>query len=151
MRTGARWLLILAAVGLQNLLYFSLHYTQGWMIPWDFIGPYYALPQYWIEAAHAGVSSSWIPFQGMGYPIHLNVQSGFHYLPLQWFAWMDWPYTLTSAVVLQGLHVAFGHAHGVAAIGAAADVAADLLDAQPAQLLLVHGVSSRFRPFPAAR
>lgn len=108
MRTGARWLLILAAVGLQNLLYFSLHYTQGWMVPWDFIGPYYALPQYWIEAAHAGVSSSWIPFQGMGYPIHLNVQSGFHYLPLQWFAWVDWPYTLTSAVVLQGLHVAFG-------------------------------------------
>jgi hypothetical protein len=108
MRTGARWLLILAAVGLQNLLYFSLHYTQGWMIPWDFIGPYYALPQYWIEAAHAGVSSNWIPFQGMGYPIHLNVQSGFHYLPLQWFAWVGWPYTLTSAVVLQGLHVAFG-------------------------------------------
>ena len=65
----------------QNLLYFRLHYFAGYSIPWDFLGPYHAVPHYWIEAARLGVPVSWIPFQALGYPIYLNLQSGLFYPP----------------------------------------------------------------------
>lgn len=106
-----RWLgLVLGAAVLaaQNLLFFSHHYFLGWAVPWDFGATYHAVPHYWIEAARHGVSMAWVPFQGMGYPLYINLQSGLYYPPFWVFVLADRPYTLEAAVVMQGLHVLFG-------------------------------------------
>lgn len=97
-----------ALLGAQNLLYFSRHYFFGWSVPWDFLGTYHAMPQFWIEAARLHIDSAWIPFQGMGYPRYMNLQSGFYYPPFWLFVAADRPYTAEAAIVMQGLHVLFG-------------------------------------------
>jgi len=97
---------------IQNLLIFRNHYFQGFAFPWDFLGPYHAVPYYWIEAVKAGVGVDWIPFQGMGYPIFMNLQTSLFYPPLWLLAVFNQEYTLTLAVILQCLHVL------LAAIGA---------------------------------
>jgi len=109
--TGRPWLGLaagLALLTLQNLLYFWRHYFAGWSIPWDFLASYHAAPQFWIEAARLGVPAGWVPFQGMGYPLYMNLQSGLHYPPFWLFVAADQPYTVEAAVVMQGLHVLFG-------------------------------------------
>jgi|GEM_PF-688989 len=45
---------------IQNLLIFRNHYFQGFAFPWDFLGPYHAVPYYWIEAVKAGVGVDWM-------------------------------------------------------------------------------------------
>ena len=101
-------LAFLAALTTQNLLYFSRHYFQGWTVPWDFLATYHAVPQFWIEAARLHIDSAWIPFQGMGYPRYMNLQSGFYYPPFWLFVAADRPYTAEAAIVMQGMHVLFG-------------------------------------------
>ena len=95
-------------LGAQNLAYFSRHYFLGWTVPWDFLATYHAMPQFWIEAARLHIDSAWIPFQGMGYPRYMNLQSGFYYPPFWLFVAADRPYTAEAAIVMQGLHVLFG-------------------------------------------
>ncbi len=101
-------LALLAALAAQNLVYFSRHYFLDWMVPWDFLATYHAAPQFWIEAARLHIDSAWVPFQGMGYPLYMNLQSGFYYPPFWLFVVADRPYTAEAAVVMQGLHVLFG-------------------------------------------
>jgi hypothetical protein len=98
-------IVILAA---QNILIFYNHYFNGYAFPWDFLGSYHALPYYWIEALKQGVDIAWIPFQGMGYPLFLNLQSGVFYPPFWLFVLFGKIYTVEAAVLMQGLHVLFG-------------------------------------------
>jgi hypothetical protein len=50
----------------------------------------------------------WMPFQSMGYPFLLNLQTGLFYPPMWAFPLLKIPYTLHAAVVFQGLHVLAG-------------------------------------------
>lgn len=98
-------LLILA---IQNLLVFSGHYFNHYLFPWDFGQAYYAFVAFWTSAVDQGIFPQWVPFQAMGYPLALNLQSGIYYPPLWLFPALGLPYTLTAAVILQCLHVLFG-------------------------------------------
>lgn len=106
----ALWLVLafVMALAAQNALYFSRHYFLGWSVPWDFLGTYHAVPQFWIEAARLKIDSAWVPFQAMGYPLYMNLQSGLYYPPFWLFVAAERPYTAEAAVVMQGLHVLFG-------------------------------------------
>jgi hypothetical protein len=108
-------------------------------IPWDFLGPYHAVPHYWIEAARLGVPVSWIPFQAMGYPIYLNLQSGLFYPPYWWFVVTGTTYTVDAAILMQGMHVLFG------AVGAT--LCARLLNMRWALALLAAVVYQSFGGF----
>ncbi|EYS96637.1 hypothetical protein CF68_20075 [Cupriavidus sp. SK-4] len=102
---GCLTLLLLAG---QNLLIFWRHYFDGIAFPDDFLLTYHAIPYYWIEAVKLGKGIAWIPFQGMGYPLFLNLQSGEFYLPFWLFPLFDGTYTIHAAVVMQGAHVLLG-------------------------------------------
>lgn len=101
-------IIILLVLVIQNILIFYKHYFLGYGIPWDFMHTYLALPYYWIEASRLGVDISWTPFQGMGYPFHMQLQSGFYYLPNWLFVVFNKSYTITSAIIFQDIHVLFG-------------------------------------------
>ena len=79
-----RWpfLLVLA---IQNLAIYWGHYFRGVGFPWDFSMSYYAMVGFWTAAVGQGVFPQWIPFQQMGYPFALQLQSGMNYLPLWLF------------------------------------------------------------------
>lgn len=93
---------------LQNGLIFYRHYFKGYGFPWDFTGGYYAFPAFWTGLVSQGYFPTWIPYQQMGYPMDLLLQSGFHYPPLWVFPLLQIPYTLNAAVAFQCLHVLFG-------------------------------------------
>jgi hypothetical protein len=99
--------LVLAA---ENLAIFHRHYFGGWGFPWDFVGSYYAAAAYWTQAVEraAGGLPMWMPFQSMGYPFLVNIQTGLFYPPMWIFPLLRIPYTLPAAVVLQCLHVLAG-------------------------------------------
>ena len=102
-----RWpfLLVLA---IQNLAIYWGHYFRGVGFPWDFSMSSYAMVGFWTAAVHQGVFPQWIPFQQMGYPFALQLQSGMNYLPLWLFPTLNIPYTLHAAIVLQCVHVLAG-------------------------------------------
>lgn len=100
--------LVLLVLIAQNLIFFFKHYFQGYGIPWDFCQTYHAVPYHWIELTKLHIDTSWIPFQGMGYPLFMNLQSGFFYPFFWWFVIFDQPYTFHAAVVMQGIHMLFG-------------------------------------------
>ena len=91
-----------------NAFVFRNHYFNGYGFPWDFVGTYLAVPFYWIEAVKVGASVSWVPFQGMGYPLYMNLQSGYYYLPNWIFTFINSGYSINNAVYFQCLHVLFG-------------------------------------------
>ena len=93
---------------LQNLLIFHNHYFNDTTPPWDFVETYLAVPFYWIELLRHGYDVSWIPFQGMGYPLYMNLQSGYYYLPNWIFVIFDIQYTINNAVIMQCLHIFIG-------------------------------------------
>ncbi|WP_136526190.1 hypothetical protein [Geomonas ferrireducens] len=93
---------------IQNLLVFSGHYFNHYLFPWDFAQAYYGFTAFWTSAVDQGLFPQWVPFQAMGYPLALNLQSGLYYPPLWIFPALGLPYTLTAAVILQCLHVLFG-------------------------------------------
>ena len=97
--------LLLAA---QNVVIFYNHYFNDYGFPWDFISGYYAITVYWIGLAAHGYVPTWIPFQQMGYPMDLLLQSGIHYPPFWVFPLLGIPYTLHAATVFQCLHILFG-------------------------------------------
>ncbi|MFY9550359.1 MAG: hypothetical protein WAU32_04355 [Thermoanaerobaculia bacterium] len=100
----------LAVLTLENLAIFFRHYFRGYGFPWDFVGSYYAASAYWTSAIARGALSLWMPYQSMGYPFPINLQTGLWYAPLWVFPLLKIPYTLHAAVVLQGLHVLLGAA-----------------------------------------
>lgn len=91
-----------------NVFIFHRHYFNGYGFPWDFVGTYLAVPFYWVEVIKAGASPSWVPFQGMGYPLYMNLQSGYYYLPNWIFVFIDSGYSVNNAVYFQCLHVLLG-------------------------------------------
>jgi hypothetical protein len=95
-------------LGAENLAVFGRHYFGGYGFPWDFVGAYYAATAYWTEAVAHGGLSMWMPFQSMGYPFLLNLQTSLWYPPMWAFPLFRIPYTLHAAVVLQCLHVLAG-------------------------------------------
>ncbi len=97
--------LVLAA---ENLAVFHRHYFAGYGFPWDFVGSYYAAAAYWTQALAHGGLPMWMPFQSMGYPFLVNLQTGLWYPPMWVFPLLRIPYTLPAAVVLQCLHVLAG-------------------------------------------
>jgi hypothetical protein len=101
------WPFLLALV-LQNLAIFRAHYFSGAGFPWDFSMAYYAMVAFWTAAVGGGTFPQWMPFQQMGYPFALQLQSGMNYLPLWAFPLFRIPYTLHAAVVFQCLHILFG-------------------------------------------
>lgn len=87
---------------------FINHYINDFGFPWDFLETYFAVPYYWIELSRMNIETSWVPFQGMGYPLYMNLQSGYYY-PLNWFfVIFDIPYTIHGAVLLNIFHIFFG-------------------------------------------
>ena len=105
-------------LALENLAIFGRHYFGGTGFPWDFIGSYYAAAAYWTEAVARGPLPMWMPFQSMGYPFLMNLQTGVFYPPMWVFPLLRIPYTLPAAVVLQCLHV-FAGALGMYVLGRA--------------------------------
>lgn len=108
---GFRTLLRLApfaVLAAENLAIFFRHYFAGYGFPWDFVGTYYAAAAYWTEALSRGALPMWMPFQSMGHPFLLNLQTGLWYPPMWVFPLLHIPYTLSAAVVLQCLHVLAG-------------------------------------------
>ncbi len=107
----ARWFfrlvpfLLLAA---ENVVVFHRHYFAGYGFPWDFVGSYYAAAAYWTEAVARASLAMWMPFQSMGYPFLVNLQTGLWYPPMWVFPLLKLPYTLHAAVVFQCLHVLAG-------------------------------------------
>ncbi|MBF2066596.1 MAG: hypothetical protein IGS39_19570 [Calothrix sp. C42_A2020_038] len=69
---------------------------------------YYAMIAFWTTAIKSGIFPHWVPFQSMGYPFGMNLQSGMYYLPLWIFPIFNIPYTLQNAVRFQCLHILFG-------------------------------------------
>jgi hypothetical protein len=98
----------IAVLAAENLLVFWRHYFGGYGFPWDFLGSYYAAAAYWTEAVSRGPLPMWMPFQSMGYPFLLNLQTGLFYPPMWVFPLLSIPYTLPAAVVFQCLHVFAG-------------------------------------------
>src|SRR5262245_44477473 len=106
-RRGLR-ILPIAVLAAENLVVFGRHYFGGYGFLWDFNGAYYAATAYWTEAVARGPLPMWMPFQWMGYPFLLNLQTGIYYPPLWIFPLLRIPYTLPAAVVVQCLHVFAG-------------------------------------------
>jgi hypothetical protein len=110
-RRGRRRLLTLAPIlvlAAENLVVFGRHYFGGYGFPWDFVGSYYASAAYWTEAVSRGSLPMWMPFQSMGYPLLLNLQTAVFYPPMWLFPLLGIPYTLPAAVTLQCLHILAG-------------------------------------------
>jgi hypothetical protein len=101
-------LFVLVILTLQNIIFFFKHYFQGYAIPWDFCQTYHAIPYHWIELVKLHIDTSWIPFAGMGYPLFMNLQSGFFYPFFWWFVIFNQSYTFHAAVIMEGIHVLFG-------------------------------------------
>jgi len=106
-RRGLR-ILPIAVLAAENLVVFGRHYFGGYGFPWDFVGSYYAAAAYWTEAVSRGPLAMWMPFQSMGYPFLLNLQTGIFYPPMWIFPLARIPFTLPAAVVFQCLHLFAG-------------------------------------------
>jgi hypothetical protein len=87
---------------------FAGHYAGAVLIPWDFGKTYHAVPFFWTTAAGSGTFPTWVPFQGPGAPLAMNLQSGLFYPPLWIFPALGLTYSLHAAIVFQLLHVLFG-------------------------------------------
>lgn len=98
----------IAVLAALNLVTFRSHYFGNDCFPWDFWKTYYAIIAFWTTAIKEHVFPHWVPFEGMGYPFFINLQSSFFYPPLWLFALPGIHYTLHAAVVVQCLHVLWG-------------------------------------------
>lgn len=103
-----RNIVIILVLVLQNIFIFYKHYFLGYGVPYDFLNTYLAVPYYWIEAVKQHIDVAWIPFQGMGYPLHMNLQSGYFYPPNWLFVFFNIDYTVTAAVYFQDIHILWG-------------------------------------------
>ena len=100
--------LCLLALALQNLLIFWQHHTGDATFLNDFTRIIYPMTAFWITLVQHGLFPEWTPFQSMGMPFVLSMQSGVFYPPLWLFAIVKAPFTLHMANVVQALHVLWG-------------------------------------------
>lgn len=101
------WFYVVGLLALLNMYVFYDHLFGQSVFPWDFSLTYHAIPNYWLTSLQAGQFPLWVPFQGMGYPLLMNMQSGLFYPPNYVFYIFNIPYTLHAAVVFQVAHVFF--------------------------------------------
>ena len=102
------WLVVASALAAQNAALFFGHYAGRLTFPFDFQKTYHAVPFFWTTAVGAGMFPTWVPYQGVGSPLSMNLQSGLFYPPLWFFPASGVTYSLHAATVLQALHVALG-------------------------------------------
>lgn len=100
--------LSLLAISLQNVMIFRFHYFENVGFPWDFPMAYYAMTAFWTSTVTDAVIPNWVPFQQMGYPMALNLQTGINYPPFWTFPLLGMSYTLNRAVIFQAFHVLVG-------------------------------------------
>ena len=100
------WMVSILAI--ENAAIFWKHYFCGYGFPWDFSCSYFGMNAFSIGALQHGMLPQWMPFQCMGYPYALNLQSGLYYPPLWLFAAFRLPFELHTATILQCLHVLLG-------------------------------------------
>ncbi len=91
-----------------NLGVFWFHWTGTVSFTYDFPLSYYASTAYWIASVEMQEWPHWIPYQSMGYPFAMNVQTGMYYPPLWLFVLLRQQYTLHAANIVQALHVLLG-------------------------------------------
>lgn len=107
MKLNKNFILILVLAVL-NFIIFQKHLLGTVTFPWDFPLSYYALPYYWTNSLNQGVFPFWVPFQGMGYPLLMNLQTSIFYFPLYLFVLFKIPYTLHAANIFQIFHIFIG-------------------------------------------
>jgi hypothetical protein len=93
---------VLAAL---NAWIFGDLYAGRALFPWDFQQSYHAIPFYWQAVVSTGRFPEWIPYQAIGYPLQLPMQSGLLYPPLWLFPIFRMVYSLRAAASFQCLHV----------------------------------------------
>jgi hypothetical protein len=98
----------ISVLGLVNVAVFHAHYFGNDCFPWDFWKAYYTIIPFWTTAVSQHVLPEWVPFEGMGYPFFINLQSSFFYPPLWFFVLPGIHYSLHAAVIMQCLHVFWG-------------------------------------------
>jgi hypothetical protein len=102
------WLVVALVLAAQNAALFFGHYAGTLTFPFDFQKTYHAVPFFWTTAVSAGIFPTWVPYQGVGSPLLMNLQSGIFYPPLWTFPALHLTYSLHAATVLQALHVGLG-------------------------------------------
>ena len=99
------WILILA---LLNFYIYYDHYTGANSFPFDFSLTYYGFVSFWVSAVQNGIFPDWVPYQAMGYPLIMNPQAYFFYLPNWFFALSKLNYTGYAHTFLQCVHILIG-------------------------------------------
>lgn len=93
---------------LQNLIIYWNHYFNGYFFLGDFPRAYFAKSAFITTAIDKGIFPTWVPFQNMGYPLFMDIQSGLYY-PFLWiFPILDIAYTLNASAIFQVVHIFAG-------------------------------------------
>lgn len=97
------WLVLL------NISTFWQHYLGTVTFPGDFRSNYYPLTSYWIHLIQHGIFPHWTPYQNVGLPFLMTIQSGIFY-PVLWIFTIPgfFEYNLHAANIVQALHILFG-------------------------------------------
>jgi hypothetical protein len=90
-----------------NFIIFKEHYLGCLAFPGDFLAPYYYHAVNWYLDSSLCDQTQYIPWLGGGLPTAWMVQNSSYYLPLQLQDWLEIPYTLRIAVIIQCLHHLF--------------------------------------------
>jgi hypothetical protein len=94
---------------------FFPHLFLHWSFPWDFQGKFTASPAYVASTIGRGNWTEWVPFEGGGTSIAVDLQTGLYY-PLWWLLGaLHIPLTLRVLTGIQVAHIWFG-AVGVLAL-----------------------------------
>ncbi len=97
---------------------FFPHLFLHWSFPWDFQGKFTASPAYVASTIGRGHWTEWVPFEGGGTSIAVDLQTGLYY-PLWWLlGGLHVPLTLRVLTAIQVAHIWFG-AVGVLALARA--------------------------------
>lgn len=91
-----------------NAIVFSQHYFSDCGFTWDFVQAYFGKTSLSIRALEAGILPQWLPFQCMGYPYPLDLQSGLFYPAFWIFPLLNLTFDLRAATIVQCLHVLLG-------------------------------------------
>lgn len=101
--------LCIGSLVLLNVCIYWQHYLGAASFPGDFRSNYYPLTSFWITLVRDGIFPEWLPYQNIGLPFLMTIQSGVFYPPLWFFAIPGTPeYSLHAANVVQALHVLWG-------------------------------------------
>ena len=91
-----------------NVVLFPKHWMGLTSFTYDFVMHYYAVVAYWMSSVVAGEWPHWVPYQALGYPLAMNLQSGIYYPPFWIFPIAGIPYDFHAANIFQILHVYAG-------------------------------------------